>query len=521
MKYSKILTNTPQTSPVAGRTDMVKNNAGGYVFKVKPEVLLERFLLIGSEGGTYYVGESKLTLDNAQGIIQMIKESGEAVVKTVVAFAKERRAPKADPGIFVLGLCLTYGEGPARIAAYEAIRHVCQNSTHLFLLVATIKDLRGWSRGLRKAIAKFYLSKTPDQLAYQLVKYRNRNGFTHRDVLRLAHPKTKDTKINNLLSYAVGKTPAHLLSSKLINSFENVQYPEVTIDALVANIHEGRLTWEMVPTEALNHKRVLTALLENMPLVALVRNLNRFAIAGLTDGPTEVTRAIIAKLTDKDLIKKTAMHPVNVVNAMLTYGQGYGFRGGKTWTPNQRIVDALAELYHESTTILAPIKKTILMGVDNSGSMMHTINNSAMSANTFSNVLALTVLKSAPNAETIAFSTKMSEFKLGRRSSLDEALKLPATGGGTDCAVPIVYALEKKIKYDVILILTDNETWAGQRHGIQALEYYRRNINPNVKVIEVASVATGYSQFPSDDPNILRIVGFDASVLTLIYDFLK
>ena len=111
---------TPQTKPIFGRTDMVKNNAGGYVFEVSDKTLLNRFLLLGSEGGTYYVGESKLTEDNAQNVVKMIKASGGMDVLTeVLSVVAENRAPKLDPSLFVLALVCTYGSNEAKKEAYK------------------------------------------------------------------------------------------------------------------------------------------------------------------------------------------------------------------------------------------------------------------------------------------------------------------------------------------------------------------------------------------------------------------
>jgi hypothetical protein len=48
--------------------------------------------------------------------------------------------------------------------------------------------MRGWGPALRKAIAHWYTAKTPiDRLGYQLVKYQQRGGWSHRDLFRLAH----------------------------------------------------------------------------------------------------------------------------------------------------------------------------------------------------------------------------------------------------------------------------------------------------------------------------------------------
>lgn len=517
--YSKNITNQPQSSPIFGRTDMVKNNAGGYVFEITPQQRLERFLLIGSEGGTYYVDERELTEENAQNVVNLIKTNGLEVVKTVVNFAVGNRATKADAGLFVLALCTTYGNEDVKTAAYSAISTVCKTSTHLFLFLSNIQNLRGWSSGLRKGVAKFYTNLTTDKLAYQLVKYRNRAGFTHADALRLSHPKAKNDLQNTLFKYAVGKTTEVEVDQPLIQAFGKAQQSKGK--ELVNLIAEGRLTWEMIPTEALNDVDVLTALLPNMPLTALMRNLNRFAYNGMTNGNTTTTKAIVAKLTNEENVKKSGIHPINIINGMLTYSTGRGALGNKTWDVNQNIVDALADTYELAVKSVVPTGKSILIGVDISGSMSAGVAKTQMSCAQVANVLALTILKTEKNAELVWFDTNLIPAKIGRRNSVDDAIRLAPHGGGTDCAQPLIHAANTLNHYDAIIIFTDNETWAGQRHALDVLNSYRRTVNQNVKVIEVALVANASSVMPEDDPNLLRVVGFDSSVTEVINEFLK
>jgi 60 kDa SS-A/Ro ribonucleoprotein len=142
MRYPKHITATPQTEPLVGESQ-VKNNAGGYVFAVTKKTMLERFLMLGSEGGTFYVSEQKLTQENAKNIIEMVKENGIEVVNTILEVSKASRAPKQDPAIFALALCTTYGDQRTKNAAYSAIASVCRTSTHLFTFCQFIQDLRG------------------------------------------------------------------------------------------------------------------------------------------------------------------------------------------------------------------------------------------------------------------------------------------------------------------------------------------------------------------------------------------
>lgn len=518
--YSSAITGQTQQQPIFGRTDMIKNNAGGYGFEVTPQDRLERFILIGSEEGTYYVNEQKLTQENAESIVEYIKTNGLKVVDTVKDFATNNRAPKTDAGIFVLALATTFGNEETKVAAYAAISQVCRTSTHLFTFLANVQNLRGWSRGLRSGVAKFYTSKTAEQVSYQMVKYRNRVGFTHKDALRLSHPKTTDADLNSLFSYAVGKTPASELKPSLVKVFEQVQ-ASTDVNAVAQLVREFRLTHEMVPNELLNNTEILKALLEHMPMTALIRNLNRFSYNGLTDSNNETVKKIVSKLTNKEYVQKSGIHPLNVVNSMLTYASGQGTRGDKTWIANQNIVDALSTTYDYALEALTPTNKNILVAVDISGSMQHPVNGMQMHASQIANVLAVTILKSEPNAELVWFDTDLKTPTIGRRTSIDEVLQRSPNGGGTDCAQAFVHAIKTKTKYDAILILTDSETWAGNSHGLDLLNQYRKSTNPNVKVVEVAMVANPSTTLPVDDKNVLRVVGFDASVTQVISKYLE
>lgn len=516
-------TRTPQSQPIPGRTDMVQNNAGGYSFEVSPQDRLERFLLIGSEGGTYYVNEQTLTQENATNIISLIKSDGLTVVATVKGFAEMNRAPKADAGIFVLALCTTYGDKDTKTAAYNAISKVCKTSTHLFTFLANIQNLRGWSRGLRKGVSAFYTSKDPSQVAYQLVKYRNRAGFTHKDALRLSHAKPTSPEMQDLFAYVTAKDLAEFDLEKgnaLVNAFETAQ--KTTNDKkLITLIKEYRLTWEMIPNSNLNKPEILKALLENMPLTALLRNLNRFSYNGLTEGNTATVKTIVAKLTDPELVEKSGMHPLNIVNSMLTYSSGRGTLGDKTWKPNQKIVDALSDTYDIALKSLPSTGKNILVAVDVSPSMRAPVNGMQMRADQVANILGVTILKAEEEAEMVWFDTGLHTPTIGRRTSVDDVLKIDPRGNGTDCAQGFVHALKTKIKYDAIVILTDNETWAGNAHGLELLNEYRRKYNKNVKVIEVAMVANPSTNLPVDEKNVLRVVGFDSSVVDVIQSYLE
>jgi 60 kDa SS-A/Ro ribonucleoprotein len=154
------------------RADQVKNNAGGFVFAVSDRSRLERFLILGTDGGTYYVNEKSHTTDNVDFLRRLIKADESMVREVTVQISQEGRAYKNSPAIFVMALLFT--EGQDKAAARAALPKVARTSTHLFEFAQYIENLGGWGRAKRGAVADWYESKTVDQLAYQMVKYRSR-----------------------------------------------------------------------------------------------------------------------------------------------------------------------------------------------------------------------------------------------------------------------------------------------------------------------------------------------------------
>ena len=187
-KYGNNVTKTTQRQPIFGKEkEMVQNDAGGYVFKVSPVQRLKRFLILGSESGTFYVSNQRLGKENVQSMIDMIKNNGKEFVQTISEYTLN--APKNSPSIYALVLALTYGDSETKKLGYDLINKVCRTSSHMFEFIGYIQEmktqgLRGWSRGLRNGVSKFY-DKPYDKLAYQICKYRQREGMTHKDVLRL------------------------------------------------------------------------------------------------------------------------------------------------------------------------------------------------------------------------------------------------------------------------------------------------------------------------------------------------
>lgn len=209
-KYQTLIqtrANTPQSAPLPD-SGQVANNAGGFAWRVDRWTQLDRFLILGSVGGTYYVDERELTKQNLSAIDECLAEDGVRVVARVVEVSTAGRAAKNDPALLVLAKATAANDPAVREAAVEALPLVARIPTHLFHFVQYALVFRRWGRTLRRAVARWYQAKDDYALAYQMTKYQSRDGWSHRDLLRLAHVKPQTEAQQYLFKQAVGKEVA-------------------------------------------------------------------------------------------------------------------------------------------------------------------------------------------------------------------------------------------------------------------------------------------------------------------------
>lgn len=560
---------TPQSQPVLGSTQ-VANNAGGYAWQVDKWSQLNRFLVLGSEGGSFYVGQRKLTEDNAKAVLACINEDGVRAVKEIVKISTEGRAPKNDYAIFALALAIAHGDARTRAAAGRAVNDVCRTGTHILMFADIVENFRGWGRGLRKAVASWYEDKDLEQLAYQVVKYRKRGGYSHRDLLRLAHPRANDDVSDidrqigdamqwrdwqsverlqdererlaragkgDLYDWVCGRELGPRVSAvmpRIVRGYEAAQNAASAAEA-ARLVREYRLTHEMLLSEHLADREVWSALLESMPIGALVRNLARMTANGLLTSQSDATKKVVEMLGNDDAILKARLHPIALLAALKTYEQGRGERGKLEWTPVRKIVDALDGAFYKAFGAVEPTGKRLMLSIDVSGSMewdsIHGIPG--LTPRVAAGALALVTANVEDDYLITAFSSNgyfsrsrndddgIKEIDLSPRQRLDDALatiaRVPA--GGTDCALPMLYAIKHDLEIDTFVVFTDSESWAGSIHASQALEMYRQKSGIPARLVCCAMVANEYSIADPSDPGQLDIVGFDTATPQIISDF--
>ena len=384
-----------------------------------------------------------------------------------------------------------------------------------------IQKFRGWGRSVRRAVSKWY--NEHHSLEYQVTKYRNRNGWTHRDVLRKAHVKPASDEVASILKWCVSGEVSG-------GSFIKAMSQTVDVNATVKLIESAGLAREHVPQEHLSDVRVWDALSQEMPMTALIRNLGKMSSIGLIKPLSKTSEMIASLLRNAEKIRKSRIHPFSVLLALKTYSDGRGFRGSLTWNVDNVILDALNSCYHLSFKNIEPTGKRFLFGIDVSGSMGATINNTNVQCREAAAALAMASIRVEDRTHCVGFTavgpgwssgTKLTELAFSKQDTLQTVLQRTSglSFGRTDCALPMIYAKDNNLEVDCFVVVTDNETYAGNIHPSEALNQYRKSSGIDAKLVVCGMTATGFTIADPADAGMLDIVGFDASGPKVISEF--
>lgn len=519
VKYAQHISTVPQSEPLDSR--QVQNSAGGYTYQVDDWKRLERFLILGCEGGTYYASERKITRENAAAVERCLAADAKRALSVIADVSDAGRAPKNDPAIFALMLAACADvDGDALQQAFDKTVRI---GTHLFQFVASARAMRGWGRRLKRLVRSWYERQEAKDLAFQVGKYQSREKWSHRDLLRVVHLKESDPAKRAVLAWAANKLgddqrvdlPSFLVAFDAVN--------KATDEKAVAEIAQGaRLPFECIPSQWHKSPLVWKAMLPTLGYTAIMRSLGRMTAIGFLAPMSDAVKDVADRLRNQEAMRKARVHPLAVLVASRQYGAGRGDKGSLTWTPCEPIVDALDEAFTLSFGAVEPMGKRTLIGVDVSGSMgWGTVCGSPVTPREASAALALQIARTEPAYHVKGFSHQLVDLPITKRSSLASVVKAmdAVPYGATDCALPMQYALQQNIPADLFVVITDNETWCGHEHPKTALRNYRKKMQIPAKLVVLAMTATSFSIADPQDAGMLDIAGMDLSVPALMRDF--
>lgn len=515
--------NTSVTTKLPGQ---VENNTGGFVYQISDESRLERFLILGTDGGTYYVKEQELTEQNVSWLIDFIKAAPVVALNKVVEVSTSGRSYRNSAALFVLALMLNHVHDGFKQNVVAAVPLVARTGTHVFELAQFIENLGGWGRAKRSAISNWYTSKSPSQLAFQAVKYRQRNGWTHRDLFRLSHPVGVDQRVGNFI---LGKEPI-FGGPEILAGFHEIQRSGDVNEVLFVLGQFPNLPWETIPTQFLKSPEVWKKLFYNGQLKgqALVRNVTRLAKIGAFNDLVFASEYAQA-LADVSMIRNTRLHPVQYLLASVTYSEGQFVRNGgyvsgqrsRDWSTNPKISEALQTGFHAAFQSTEPANKRTMIGVDVSSSMSWgSCVGADLTAAQGSAAMAMVTARLEPYVDVYGFSSTLKDLGITPSQSFPEIMKKVQDNsfGWTDPSLLINNAKNRSVKVDTFIVITDNEVNHGT-HPSVALRDYRNKMGIDAKLVVMGMTATDFTIADPNDHGMLDVVGFDANAPKVVSDF--
>lgn len=475
-----------------------------------------------------YASDVELTRENAQAVARVIAADGARAVARMVEISTSGRAPKHDPALFALALAASAEAQATRALALAALPRVARTGSQLQRFAEYVQGLRGWGRGLRRAIAKWYLEQPLADLELQAMKYKARgekgHRWSHRDLLRLAHPlaPAEDVVRRALFDRIARPDGGFELPAELARTAAAERLAQTTrVGEAVQLIVEYRLPREVVPSALLNEVDVWLALLADMPML---RSLAKMTQVGLLKPGSLSERTVVERLADVERLRRARVHPLQVLTTLAVYRSGRGVRGSLTWLPSAAVVDALDGAFYDAFASVEPAGKRVLIGLDVSGSMSAgQVAGSPLTPREAAAAMTLVTLASDPQTTVVAFTDRLVPLALSARQRLDDAVAMTANlpFGATDVAQPMLYALEHGLKVDAFVVYTDNETWTGAVHPVEALRRYRQVAGIVAKLVVVGLTSTGFTIADPNDSGMLDVVGFDAAAPQLISRFMS
>lgn len=201
------------------------------------------------------------------------------------------------------------------------------NVLQLFQFVVTAHSERGWGRNLRSAVADWYVKRPVAEVAADILRCPEHDGWTHRDLLRMAHPIPATPAQNALFQWAVDGSLGHLATPDLIAgelrqvyAVEQLKRIDDEREAL-SLVEQYALTHEMVPEHWKRSPAVWESLLTAMSYAGIVPNLMALADCGLLAGESPATALVVARLIDRRRAANSGIERAGLIAVREQYAQ--------------------------------------------------------------------------------------------------------------------------------------------------------------------------------------------------------
>jgi 60 kDa SS-A/Ro ribonucleoprotein len=480
---------------------VAKNHEGAPAYALSPAHALAQLAATGTFNGVFYA-EPREQLEEVLKLASQLEPS--FIAKTAI-YAREKAHMKDMPA-FLLAFLST-------LATEDFSRAFPRVVTHGKMLCNFVQIMRSSTVGRKsmgsrpKRMVEAWLATASDA---EILRASIGNDPSLADVIKMVHPKPGSPAREALYAYLIGKPHDVALLPESMKAFEafkadpTLDLPDVPFQMLTA-LSLTKAHW--------------TAIAKTGSWQMLRQNLNTFARHGVfEDG--EVAERVATRLRDASSIAKAKVFPYQLMVAFTMVDK----------TVPTVIKDALQDAMEIALANVLKVKGRVVICPDVSGSMASPVTGfrkgatSAVRCIDVAALVAAAMLRQNKDAVVLPFEQIVVDIDLNTHDSvMTNAQKLAAIGGGgTNCSAPLQRLLDTKAKVDLVVFVSDNQSWMDARNGQSTAmrklweKVKRYNAKAKLVCIDVQPYTTTQA---SDAFDIMNVGGFSDAVFTSIADF--
>lgn len=479
------------------------NEAGGIAYTLTPKQQLAQLAATGCLNNTYYA-DAQSQLDQVLKLAESL--DAEFIAKTAV-YARQKGFMKDMPALLLAVLAQKDVNMLARV-----FDQVVDNGKMLRNFAQIIHSgavgRKSFGNRPKKLMQTWLLTATEKQLLNAAIG----NSPSLADVVKMVHPKPREAWRAAWFAWLIGKPYDREALPPITRAFEDYKQshqgalPNVPFQMLTAlDLNSG--DWAQIAC--------------NGSWQQVRQNLNTF-LRHEVFAKSKNIKMVAEKLRDETAIARARVLPYQLLTA---------YQATSNQMPSE-IREALQDAMETAVQNVPAIQGKVVVCPDVSGSMHSSVTGHRGSATSKTRCIDIAALVSAamlrtnPKARVIPFERITVNVQLNPRDSImTNAQKLANIGGGgTACSAPLAMLNREKADVDLVVIVSDNESWADDNQGWGATTSLMKEWDilkrrcPEAKLVclDIQPYVQAQARNRHD---ILNIGGFSDQVFSLIGSF--
>ncbi len=480
------------------------NAAGGKAYALSPQHALAQYAATGCLNATYYAGADEQLAE----VLTLALAAEPGFVAKVAIHARQAGHMKDMPALLAAVLAVRDVQLLKRVFA-----RICDSGrmvrTFVQILRSGVTGRKSLGTAPKKLVRAWMEALSDEQLFAAAVG----NDPSLADLVKMVHPKPATASRTALLAWLIGKPHDAAALPAIVQAFEAwkadraLPVPEVPF-AMLTSLPLDAAQWAGIARHA--------------SWQATRMNLNTFARHGVF-GVEGMTGLIAARLCDGELIAKARVFPYQLLVAFTMAGAE---------VPAE-VRAALQDAMELAIANVPAWSGRVVVCPDVSGSMHSPVTGARGTASTavrcidVAGLIAAAVLRRNPGAEVLPFSNAVVGVGLNPRDSVMTNARTLAglPSGGTDCAAPLAELNRRQAQADLVILVSDNESWIDRTPGGRGTGVLRewqafRARNPRARLVCVDLQPNAQVQAP-ERTDVLNVGGFSDEVFTTIAAFVE